>query len=353
MAPPTVTSFVRLIASRHCPTSATCSESFSARRRIAAARPLPPHSVAGGYEFGDTTALLQNLEALRRFGQVFDLSGSDDREVLVDASQSCRIDEEPSTSGEGEIGNECRLAGGHDGLHHLHPVVHLVDDVAVDAIRFARGEQLLGIVGTVGHGHQELHAGAELFQRTGDSLDVGREVISDVRPGRALLFEREAGENQTHARSDRVCLRGWNKGFVGGQSKSCEQTLGCRRGAEAAPGCQKTTTADAALTTGNYGRTRFHCRLPWRWAKTRHSPTGADYSRANQAIEHTTTEQVNGYRLASERIPARQLVARRPEQKAVGGLLQLCSSSKSSMRLSGSVEEIVWPKSTRSVVSKD
>jgi len=223
---------------------------------------MAARAVAGGHEIRSRAAFGEDREALGRLGQILDPGGRDNGEVLVRAAKSGRVDQKPATAGEEEIGHQRRLAGGDDRLHHLHPIVHLVDEIAVDAIRFGCAEELLGVLRAVANGGKELDLRAESAQRRGDALDVRSEVVADVGPRGALLLDREAGEDQANPRTPCAAL-GRRSGEFVGRAGRLRPRKGQHRGrAQSAAGRQETTPARAATTAEGRRSIGFHDRLP-------------------------------------------------------------------------------------------
>ena len=170
---------------------------------------------------------------------------------MVFAAQVCREFQESAAAGVEKIGHKRRLSGRHDRLHDPDPVVHLIDDVAVDALLLVRSQQLFGGLGSMEDDRQQFHAGTKLLQCGRDALDVGGEIVPDMRPrGPSCTSAQQANTRRTRGRP--VRHRGRN---LVGPTESGRQRRG---GAGSATGCQEATPAHAAPAMRRYGRQNRH-----------------------------------------------------------------------------------------------
>ncbi len=137
---------------------------------------------------------MEDLEAFDRLDEIFHAGGSDKPDVgRLGAEEARGVNKEAATAAVLEVSIKHRLAGSGNGLHHLIPAVHLVNDVAVNRSSLISLEELGGLLGTIGHGVDELHPFAFAGEFVLNPLHVRSEIEALVRPigpGLLLLMKR-------------------------------------------------------------------------------------------------------------------------------------------------------------------
>jgi len=216
----------------------------------------------GRDEVGGRPAPFHHGETLHRFDQVLRPGRRDEADVGgLGAQKSGIVDEEAAAAAVLEVGVKDRLARCRDRLHDLVPAVHLVNQVAVDRSGPIGFQDLVGIIDAGGGGGHELEAGAPLRQRRPDAIHHGHEIEALVRPIGAGLLRCVQGVDDPDLR---VVVGG------GCHEAGRRHREACRsRAHRAAPGPEKTASAQSAAATSTANGRSVHDRNPPMGQETR------------------------------------------------------------------------------------